>query len=358
MMNQIWVLTWTLLLVNVLEVCVSAPVSLNSMQYILKKKNQKLPHKREKNYLYLHSSLSSSVTSLADWNLVPLPCTVRCKLFLYSHCLWFPSLLVSFILHLRHKHAHITHAHMVHMRVHLTSYEPPLCLFWRLLWVFSLPFLPLIPWHLVHPVGGSWDLLFQSKCPLMHTDPQAICFLLLNLIPKRQVSVSRCENICLQHKGQREKLKMCLTYLNLMFYSGSSPLLPLQRRGPLCPPKTCRGRKGGPGPSSGQLKGYVYLFSEYVINGGVRGRKFVHLNMYWKSNKIEKKRVIITQIKLPEDKRMINNIYKQYLHSVFWVFSAYFVLSESVCMAKTVLQLFAHPIIQDDPEQNHSCLCS
>lgn len=59
------------------------------------------------------------------------------------------------------------------------------------------------------------------------------------------------------------KLKMCLIYLYLMFYSDLSPLLPLQRRDPLCPQKTCRGRRGGPGPSSGQLKGYVYLLSEY-----------------------------------------------------------------------------------------------
>lgn len=115
---------------------------------------------------------------------------------------------------------------------------------------------------------------------------------------------------------------VCLTYLYSMFYTGWSPLLPLQRRDRLCPPTTCRGRRGGPGPTSEQLKGYEYLFSEYVMDGGVfiqftptpvyfsfqmlkwrrrrrkrrrRRRRFVYLNMYLKKEIQFKGILIIAQ---------------------------------------------------------------
>lgn len=43
-----------------------------------------------------------------------------------------------------------------------------------------------------------------------------------------------------------------------------SPALPplLQRKGPLCPQKTCQGRTGGPGPSSAQLKIQICQFAK------------------------------------------------------------------------------------------------
>lgn len=120
--------------------------------------------------------------------------------------------------------------------------EPPLCLFWRRIWVLSLLFLLLVPWHLVHPFGGSEDLLFQSKCPPMRTDLWALCSLLLNLISKKkkEIPVRRCENICLQHKRQCEMswswrcvCATCIWYstlARLLFFPSGGQVLSVQRR--------------------------------------------------------------------------------------------------------------------------------
>lgn len=219
-MNPIWVLTWTVLLVDFLEVYVSAPVSLNSMQYILKKP---LPHLREKTDLDLHSSLLSSAMSLTGWNLVPLSCTTRyseilllCLVSVFAGFVYFTPLPQAC--------THYTRSYGPYVQVHLPSYEPPLCLSWRLLWVFSLPFLPLLPWHLVHPVGGNWYLLFQSKW--------AICFLLSNLIRKREISVRRFEPAAQTSWAWKYIWLTCIwgSTLALLFFPSRGEILSVQRR--------------------------------------------------------------------------------------------------------------------------------
>lgn len=176
------------------------------------------------------------------------------------------SLLVLFILLLRHKHAHITRARtctqasLVHMYVsstHLLNHHSESSLAVIALFLLLL----LFSWHLFHPIGGSWDLLFQSTCPLMHADSRATCCLCLNLIPKKR---DFCETW-----ARKSQYGISATHLYQMLFSGSSPLLPLQRRDPLCPQKACRGRRDGPGPSSGRLKGHIYLFSGHIMNRGI-----------------------------------------------------------------------------------------
>lgn len=264
-LDDVQILASVLLFVSILEGCVWAPVSRHSMQDILK-------NNWKKSRSVKHSYLFSIAVSLAGLNFFPLPRTVRCRLFFVSPELHIIIITFS-VLRLRWFClfcSSATSMHTLHALVHAPKQAWSTCMcpahiFWTT--TLSLPWLSFPCFFFFSSLGiFSIQLVAAEICffsQIVHW-----CM----LIPE-QLSVfawiwSQKRDFC-ETWAQMSQYGISATYLYQMLFSGSSPLLPLRRRDPLCPQKACRGRRDGPGPSSGHLKGHIYLFSGHIMNGGI-----------------------------------------------------------------------------------------